>query len=238
MMSALDHRDNWLAAEFALGVLAGRTLRFAQARFEADMAFRHEVEMWQEQFSPLLDRVSPETPSSAVWQNIEKRLFVPHLLVSKPGLWNSLGLWRGLSLAAGSLAAVAVAALLYLPGTGLLVRPDAVQPLVATLTETGQAPAFVARFDPESGRLVIRVSARGSRRDDTVPELWLIPGDGVPRSLGVLDATGAGDVQVDRTIQDLISAGAALAVSLEPVGGSPTGAPTGPVIASGALQPL
>ena len=60
--------------------------------------------------------------------------------------------------------------------------------------------------------------------------------DGVPRSLGVLSGTGSGELTIQQPVQQLIQDGATLAVSLEPAGGSPAGAPTGPVIASGKLQ--
>jgi anti-sigma-K factor RskA len=43
---------------------------------------------------------------------------------------------------------------------------------------------------------------------------------------------------VPAALKDRLSATAALAVSLEPPGGSPTGLPTGPVIASGKLTKL
>jgi anti-sigma-K factor RskA len=43
---------------------------------------------------------------------------------------------------------------------------------------------------------------------------------------------------VPRDVVMRINADAALAVSMEPPGGSPTGQPTGPVIASGKLTSL
>jgi anti-sigma-K factor RskA len=71
-----------------------------------------------------------------------------------------------------------------------------------------------------------------------VPELWLIPADGVPRSLGVIGLGGTQRVTLAPTLLELVADGAVLAVSLEPVGGSPTGAPTGPVIATGRLTAI
>jgi anti-sigma-K factor RskA len=66
---------------------------------------------------------------------------------------------------------------------------------------------------------------------DRVLELWAVPGSGAPRSLGLISASGA---TVVSKAQQLKGA-AALAVSLEPTGGSPTGAPTGPVLYVGKL---
>ncbi|WP_422372390.1 anti-sigma factor domain-containing protein [Hoeflea sp.] len=66
-------------------------------------------------------------------------------------------------------------------------------------------------------------------------ELWLVPGEGAPVSLGLVPGDG-GQLVLDESIRNRLSAGALLAVSIEPVGGSPTGAPTGPVVLSGALS--
>lgn len=70
-----SNNERWLAAEFALGVLAGNRLQLAQHKFESVPIFRNAVEAWQEQFSPMLDDITPETPPAQVWNNIETRLF-------------------------------------------------------------------------------------------------------------------------------------------------------------------
>jgi anti-sigma-K factor RskA len=67
-------------------------------------------------------------------------------------------------------------------------------------------------------------------------ELWLIEGDKPPVSLGVIPVGAATTVSVTQSIQQQIEQGAVLAVSVEPPGGSPTGQPTGPVVATGDLK--
>ena len=69
-------------------------------------------------------------------------------------------------------------------------------------------------------------------------ELWAIPPDGKPISLGVIPAGGKGKVELSETQKALIGKPIALAVSLEPKGGSPTGQPTGPVLYQGSLAVL
>ena len=71
-----------------------------------------------------------------------------------------------------------------------------------------------------------------------MPELWLIPTDGKPRALGLLQADHAVTITVPTALAPLARRDSVLAVSLEPPGGSPTGQPTGPVIASGKLENL
>ena len=66
-------------------------------------------------------------------------------------------------------------------------------------------------------------------------ELWAIPADGKPISLGVIPAGGKGKVELSGPQKVLVGKPIALAVSLEPWGGSPTGQPTKPVLYQGAL---
>ncbi len=72
---------------------------------------------------------------------------------------------------------------------------------------------------------------------DRVLELWSVPPQGNPSSLGLIAADGLTVLDRRRLPQTLLKGGtAALAVSVEPPGGSPTGTPTGPVVFAGKLQ--
>lgn len=109
--------------------------------------------------------------------------------------------------------------------------------LTTTLSgEVGNALA-TAQLDTDRGQLILAPVSTASP-GDRVPELWLIPADGKPGSLGVISLGGPQRVRVPETMLQLVAAGAALAVSLEPVGGSPTGLPTGPVVATGKLATI
>ena len=63
------------------------------------------------------------------------------------------------------------------------------RPLVASLTQSGDAPAFVAQYDPLKKALLIRTGVEDT--DEKVPEVWLIPAQGERKgevlSLGVMD---------------------------------------------------
>jgi anti-sigma-K factor RskA len=76
-----------------------------------------------------------------------------------------------------------------------------------------------------------------SIQPDRVLELWAVPPQGAPRSLGLVSSSGVSVIARDRLPKGALDARAtsALAVSVEPVGGSPTGAPTGPVVFAGKL---
>ena len=258
--NALSEADRMLAAEYALGVLEGAERAGAERRIERDPAFARAVDDWHVQLSPMLDYVEDATPSPRVWRGIESaigrvsasraRSAATVREAADPIARQAIPAWRALMLmvVGGAFASFAMFALFdsgFLrtgddalragsPATDpVTADPAATQPaLVATLTPEGAAPPALARLDP-SGGLSVRITLAGE--DGRVPELWLIPGDGVPRSLGVL---AGGDTTIALPPGIAPAAGEALAVSLEPPGGSPTGAPTGPVVASGQLIEL
>jgi anti-sigma-K factor RskA len=75
--------------------------------------------------------------------------------------------------------------------------------------------------------------------DQRVLELWSVPaeGRGGPVSLGLISANGATVLDPKRIPAGLLLQRTdLLAVSVEPPGGSPTGAPTGPVVFAGKLR--
>ncbi len=108
--------------------------------------------------------------------------------------------------------------------------------LVAIVADEADTPLWLIRGDP--GRAELRINALQSN----VPpagrdfELWMLPDDGTaPISLGLLPASGAVTRDLDAAKFAVLTATSTLAVSLEPAGGSPTGAPTGPGLYTAAL---
>ncbi|TIR45483.1 MAG: anti-sigma factor, partial [Mesorhizobium sp.] len=69
-------------------------------------------------------------------------------------------------------------------------------------------------------------------------ELWMIEGKNAPVSMGVIPAGQTARMTISPAVQERLAQGAVLAVSLEPAGGSPTGQPTGPVVAAGDLKSI
>ena len=86
----------------------------------------------------------------------------------------------------------------------------------------------------------LRVLTEGaSPIPDRAFELWALPGAGAaPVSLGLLPAQGEAVLTLSPQVRPLLERGAALAVSVEPPGGSPTGQPTGPVVYQGKLTTI
>jgi anti-sigma-K factor RskA len=118
----------------------------------------------------------------------------------------------------------------------IAVERPAAPPLVAMLGDTGKAMKVVASWDPASRQLVLAVPGDMPADSAHSHELWIIPADGKPRSLGTMPSTRQMHMRLADALAQLLQQGATIAISVEPRGGSPTGQPTGPVVASGALD--
>ena len=238
----IDHElspDEQLAAEYVVGVLTSEERAQAERRIAAEPGFAAEVADWQERLMPLLAEIEPETPPRVVWMRVAAQLGVS---ATRPaGVWNSVAVWRGVAAVASIAAAVAVAALdltpprvVNEPGAAPAAAP--VLTSIALLKEEAGPTSFVVTLDKAHDRLIVATVA-GQAQPDRSFELWVLPEGQAPVSLGVLNGREA---LVLNTAQLLGPAGetANLAITLEPLGGSPSGDPTGPVVASGALAPV
>jgi anti-sigma-K factor RskA len=222
------NRAEALAAEYVLGTLRGR----ARERFErlarADWTLGEAVRNWEERLLPLAEELPPIAPPTRVWAAILAR--TTRTPVARTSIWSSLGLWRALAVA--SLATVvAFATVLLKP-----VSEVAEGAVVVVLAGTDAKPVLVASADRLGRTLSVKPVARVDLAADRVLELWMLPEGGNPRSLGLISATGVARVALSGPADQALRNIPALAVSLEPRGGSPTGLPTGPVLYSGPVQ--
>ncbi len=232
-----------LASEYVLGTLQGGARRRFEALLPAHPMLRQAVTRWHDRLQPLARAIPPVAPAPAVWERIEARLDGAAVPVrapaatparapspahapapARPGFWGALAFWRGWSLVATAAAAV-LAVLLMQPAT---VPP----PIVVLLSAPEGANSFVASVASDGGSMVVRPVINVSTQQNRALELWAVPGQGAPRSLGLISADRPTVLRRGRLLEDT----AAFAVSLEPPGGSPTGAPTGPILFTGKLQ--
>jgi anti-sigma-K factor RskA len=221
---------NILAAEYVLGVLGAEERREVERRLALEPALASEVAFWEERLGGLADAVAPVPPPAQVWSRIEAAVAAP---AARPvSVWQSLAFWRSFGIASATLAAASIAGLAYI---GLV--PSRQPPLMATLTGAAGQPNFVAAVTATGNNLVV-VPASLLTNDPRAIELWLVPPNQRPQSLGLIQPGQPIRLTIPPELADRLTPDAALAVSLEPPGGSPTGQPTGPVIASGKLTNL
>jgi anti-sigma-K factor RskA len=218
-----------VAGEYVLGVLNAVDRRAFEARMAQDPALRAEVEHWERRLGVLASELKPIDPPPRVWANIESALSVRP---AQSGLWHHLPFWRWAAIGSAAVAVASLVALAYIARVS-----TANEPLVATLQASGGQSRFVAAIDSEGRGLTI-VPASMPDLGQRALELWLIaPGDH-PRSLGLIEPGRSVHIDLPADLMPRVRPEATLAVSSEPPGGSPTGLPTGPVIASGKLTNL
>jgi len=244
-MSAVDDNgpengsDDIVAAEYVLGVLPAEERQAAARRIETDRDFALLVERWEVDFSPLADGYPAVEAPASVKAALDRRLFsqVSASSSAKPsvatqGLLSSLAFWRGLAVAA--LAALAL--FIALP----LINPPADVPdmrLVASLAPQDSNVHYFVVYDART-RDVGLSHVTGERAEGRDFELWVIAGEQAPVSLGIIPSGTNVHLAVDDAMRSHIGSGAVFAISLEPAGGSPTGQPTGPVVAAGDLKTI
>ena len=241
-----DRRDsdemNTLAAEYASGALEGADLQGARRREAADPAFALEVARWRGRLAPLHDEVAAVAPPPSLWSRIEGALGSgPAANDNSAALHKAVTKWRAATGVMTALAACLALVLVLQQRPTLAPTPQptpasapSAPPMVAMVGDK-QATKVMVSWDPAARQMVLAVAGTLPGDASHSHELWVIPADGTPRSLGMMPADKQSHMRLAETLASLLQQGATIAISVEPRGGSPTGAPTGPVIATGAL---
>jgi anti-sigma-K factor RskA len=223
----MERDDDLLAAEYALRLLEGDELVAFERRLRAEPELAGIVAAWRERLVPMDAETEPVPPPPALKPRLEGALFGEADRPREPG--SLLAFWRGLSMAALALAAVLGI---------LLLRPEPVPPdggpiLTAEIASEDASLRLIAVYDAAGGQLRLSRTA-GKPPQGRALELWAIAGDEAPISLGVLPEAPSAVVRLPDGLRPPPE-GVVLAVSDEPMGGSPTGQPTGPVLALGEI---
>ena len=226
-----------LASEYVLGTLRGGARRRFEQFLKSDFALRAEVARWETDLTPMAERLIPITPPDRVWANIQTRIggaaTAPARATPTTSWFDSVKFWRTLSMGAAAFATVLLATLVTLRAN---VAPANVEPpdpmMLAVLEEQGDPRMVVEQ--PKSGLLMVKMVKPWKTMPDQSLELWVFPKDGPPRSLGVVSHDK--DSVIAMADMDLrLLDGNMFALSKEPIGGSPTGTPTGKVVCKGMI---
>lgn len=213
-----------LAADYVIGLMPSTARRRFENLLLDDPNLRADVAHWQERLAGLTASLVPQPVPERVWQRIVARIEPQHLQVP-----NKRPFWSGWRITAAACSLVAAIAL------GVVYNRD--RPAFnATLVATNQQPALtVQAFDRYLKVEPVAVASIDTGRS---LELWAIPADGVPVSLGVIPDDGKGRVELSDSQRKLLGTQTTMAITLEPKGGSPSGKPTGPVLYKGQLASL
>lgn len=249
-------------AEYVLGVLDADERAQVEQEIQSDAHAASVVALWERHLVSLNEDVEPVTPGPYVWARIVDALGLsttvaastraapsqsPHAAPPRrepsPGWWDSLKLWRWIGVGASVATAVCLVLIFQLqPST----TPSAVTPPAATaqagnymtvkIAQDNGIAAWTATLDIDRARMVIVPASPAALATNRSDELWLLPPGEKPISLGVIGHDKPTALDVPQALLAKLSDKALLAVSIEPVGGSTTGQPTGPVVAKGQFS--
>jgi anti-sigma-K factor RskA len=236
-----DEMDT-LAAEYVLGTLDAAERAMVAARRLREPDLENAIRDWEARLGPLAETVPSVAPPADLFNAIEAQLDsarAPVRAEPKPAgssaeviaLRKTVVVWRGIAAA----AMAAAAALAITIGIRPAQQPVQPQNFVAVLQKDAASPAFLVSVDIVSRSLTVRPVAAVAQAGKSY-ELWIVNDSlGGPKSLGLIQQAGFTSSPKLAGYAPEIVKNSVLAVSLEPEGGSTTGAPTGPVLFTGKL---
>lgn len=244
------HDPQWRdtqAGEYVLGTLPADEHRQFERELETDRNLQDLVTDWQERLQPLADAIPAAQPHPQVWQRIvdsiqlDENLRNQNLLrLHERQLTEKLQRQhRQETMTWKFFTTVATAASLVL-GLALWQQPVSTPPqydAVSVITADDSDATWVVDASLRDKKIRITSIAPPALDDDQVHQLWMVRPDqqGVV-SLGLLPRTGNTAIVLDAFSID--GNAIALAISLEPAGGSRLAGPSGPVLYQGVLTRL
>src|ERR1700678_3624658 len=207
-----------LVSESALGTLRGPARRRFE-RWRASTPFVDQrCRFWEERLMHLAKGLTPVQPPAHVWAAIQRRLN----LTSRQSARRR---GRSFALAASVVLVVGLGALLYWRGL-----PANRATAVATISAKSGDHVWELQVFGNADRLVARAAKLPVRPPGSDYELWALPKGAAPVSLGILPAAGTSSRTLTLMQKRALALLSQVAVSIEPLGGSPSGQPTGTIV--------
>jgi len=225
-----EERKNALASEYVLGTLHGRARIRFQTLLMQHRSLRHVLWQWESRLNSLGGGLAALTPRPELWEKIQQQLGfnnadLPANVIRLPQApaktlsdQPAHRTWKWLT---GAATAAALVLAIF------LVMPQSPSERLQTQIAVVQGEKAQALWSIELGKneLIVTATANFKALSDQDYELWLIAADGRPPiSLGLLPKQGKLTLPRNVILNQVKIA--ALAVSQEPLGGSPNGQPT------------
>lgn len=219
-----------LASEYVLGTLRGRARARFQSLLRYDPDWRRTIADWEARISPLAAGAGEIVPPARVWKALSRHIAGA---AGRTRRLSGLAFWRRLAVASSAFA------LMLAVFIGVSPHPGPPMAMVAVMNDDQGRPAMVVSWppmqemrDPHMRIKVVQehpVMAAG-----TSWEMWMLPGGAAaPVSLGLISTDRDQVMPVKPALARRIGEAWGIAMSVEPANGSPTGAPTGPMIFKG-----
>lgn len=224
------------AGEFVLGTLSAEERRAFLGRLAREPALAGEVLEWQQRLAPLALALGDVPPPTELWPRIERSIGGQAANDNRAGPWRAAALVA--SLVALVLAAVVTQRSLVPPPVPVPAPAPIVAQsgpaMLAALSPGGETPGLFIRYDRTGDRVTLIPIGLTPDQAHSL-EVWLIKGKAAPKPMWLLDPR---QPMEKHDARGQVSADVVFAVSREPVGGSPTGKPTGPILMTGALKEM
>jgi len=206
-----------LAAEYVLGTLKGSARKRFQRLMLSSAKVREATWIWEQHLNNLASSIKSVPPDSHVWEVISKRISHQDIPEQNQVITPKASIWRAWSLIATA-ASIVLALIIWQPQA-----PQHLSGPIALFKDESKQSLWLINVDDK--QLTVRASQQLVPRSDKDYELWMIlKGQETPVSLGILPKNGV--VALNKNSHFKAQDIALLAVSLEPLGGSPSGLPT------------
>jgi anti-sigma-K factor RskA len=218
------------ADAYVLGLMEDDERRAIEAEMDVDQELAHAVGEARDRFFEL-DMVGPTSPvSDDLWSRIEARLGPQQTTSRSPDPRpavndNRLAWWRGVGISAAAASLLLVGALSY-----TLLRQAEPQVVAILMNAEGEPVVMIEDFGNDTAKVIPLTDV--SVAADRSLQLWTLPSrDTGPVSLGVLDGWRTAMIEgpdLPGPMEEQL-----YEITVEPLGGSPTGKPTGPILGKG-----
>ena len=231
-----NDRNDLRYAEYALGILDADARAAVAREMTRSEAAAVAVALWQRRLAPLTSDIEPVSPPTRLWQRIRHVLqFDAPMQASRLPFWENLRLWHWIGIGASAIAVASITLMVTTPRR----EPHTVvgtTVMVSSIKQSNGVAGWTATMDLERKQIVVVPATPDATPQGHSTELWLIPEGQKPISVGVFTSNATTTLPLSPTLLSQLASTATLAVSIEPIGGSPTGQPTGPVIGQGAIS--
>ncbi len=241
-----DEQNIMLAGEYVMGMLTLEQQQAVKDSLHTNPLLKYWVDYWEAHLPQLYSGIASKPPALRVWKKIKQHIQSDTATLytwQKTPWWQGMTLWRGLAIAS-ILCVVSLTAILRLEWL------SSKNPVIAITEKTPPIPlphyVAVVRNDKNQAfwhislnltteQILVTSLQSSDLPKDKSYELWLLSKDKQtpPRSLGLMPRKGSQQLALNVTKAVLHAEG--LAVSLEPLGGSPSSTPTGPVMFQATL---